>query len=177
MAAAAIEAAGQFYSQRTELPSDLLVSATVQLLAAALVLTLAGIALGEADEIATQPFSLNSLLAFAYLVVPGSIIAYIAFAWLLANAPISTVSTSAYINPLVAILLGWALLSEKLTPAIAAEAAAVLLSVALIVRRQPNPPGETSKQRQAQARSPRATGAVRARPTRARDQRESSTGK
>jgi drug/metabolite transporter (DMT)-like permease len=140
VAAAAIEAAGQFYSQRTELPSDLLVSATVQLLAAALVLALAGTALGETDELATQRFSLDSLLAFAYLVVPGSIIAYIAFVWLLANAPISTVSTYAYVNPLVAVFLGWALLSEKVTPAIAAGAAAVLLSVALIVRRQPNPP-------------------------------------
>jgi drug/metabolite transporter (DMT)-like permease len=140
VAAAAIEAAGQFYSQRTELPSDLLVSATVQLLAAALVLAVAGIALGETGEIAPQRFSLNSLLAFAYLVVPGSIIAYIAFAWLLANAPISTVSTYAYVNPVVAIFLGWALLSEKMTLAIAAGAAAVLLSVALIVRRRPSPP-------------------------------------
>ena len=68
-----------------------------------------GLALGEANEIATQRFSGDSLLAFAYLVVPGSIIAYIAFAWLLANAPISTVSTYAYVNPLVAVLLGWAL--------------------------------------------------------------------
>jgi drug/metabolite transporter (DMT)-like permease len=138
-AAAAIEAAGQFYSQRAELPSDLLVSATVQLLAAALLLTLAAIVLGEANEIATHRFSGDSLLAFAYLVIPGSIIAYIAFAWLLANAPISTVSTYAYVNPLVAVLLGWALLSETVTLTIAAGAAAVVASVALIVRRQPDP--------------------------------------
>jgi drug/metabolite transporter (DMT)-like permease len=138
VAAAAIEAAGQFYSQRAALPSDLLVSATVQLLAAALVLGLAGIALGETSEIAAHRFSSDSLLAFAYLVVPGSIVAYIAFAWLLANAPISTVSTYAYVNPLVAVVLGWALLSEEVTPAIAAGAAAVLASVALIVRRQPD---------------------------------------
>jgi drug/metabolite transporter (DMT)-like permease len=113
------------------------VSATVQLLAAALVLTVAGLTLGEADAVTPARFSLESLVAFAYLVVPGSIVAYIAFVWLLANASISTVSTYAYINPVVAVFLGWALLSEKITLTIVAGAAAVLLSVALIVRRQP----------------------------------------
>jgi drug/metabolite transporter (DMT)-like permease len=137
VAAAAIEAAGQFYSQRVELPADLLVSTTVQLVAAAAVLAVAGVALGEADEVATERFSGDSMLAFAYLVVPGSILAYMAFVWLLANAPISTVSTYAYVNPVVAVLLGWALLSEPVTLTIAVGAAAVLLSVALIVRRQP----------------------------------------
>jgi drug/metabolite transporter (DMT)-like permease len=89
--------------------------------------------------VATHRFSLGSLLAFAYLVVPGSIVAYIAFVWLLANAPISTVSTYAYVNPLVAVFLGWALLSEPVTVTIAVGATAVLLAVALIVRRQPGP--------------------------------------
>jgi drug/metabolite transporter (DMT)-like permease len=137
VAAAAIEATGQFYSQRVELPADLLVSTTVQLVAAAAILAAAGVALGEIDEIATDRFSTDSLLAFAYLVVPGSILAYMAFVWLLANAPITTVSTYAYVNPVVAVFLGWALLSEPVTATIAAGAAAVLLSVALIVRRQP----------------------------------------
>ena len=139
VAAAMIEAAGQFYSQRTELPRDPLVSAAVQLMAAAAVLAAAGIALGETSELASERLSRDSLVAFAYLVVPGSIAAYIAFVWLLANAPISTVSTYAYVNPLVAVFLGWALLSEEVTAAMAAGAAAVLLSVALIVRRPPRP--------------------------------------
>jgi drug/metabolite transporter (DMT)-like permease len=137
VAAAAIEAAGQFYSQRVALPADLLVSTAVQLIAAAAILAVAGIALGETGEIAVERFSADSLLAFAYLVVPGSILAYMAFVWLLANAPITTVSTYAYVNPVVAVLVGWALLSEPVTLTIAAGAAAVLLSVALIVRRGP----------------------------------------
>jgi drug/metabolite transporter (DMT)-like permease len=136
VAAAAIEATGQFYSQRVELPPDLLASTTVQLIAAAAVLALAGVALGETDDVATERFSTDSLLAFAYLVVPGSILAYMAFVWLLANAPITTVATYAYVNPVVAVFLGWALLAEPVTVTIAAGAAAVLLSVALIVRRQ-----------------------------------------
>jgi len=135
VAAAAIEAAGQFYSQRVELPEDLLASTTVQLLAAATLLALAGVAIGETGELASERFSQDSLLAFAYLVVPGSILAYIAFVWLLANAPISLVATYAYVNPVVAVALGWALLSEPVTVTIAVGAAAVLISVALIVRR------------------------------------------
>jgi drug/metabolite transporter (DMT)-like permease len=137
VAAAAIEAAGQFYSQRVELPADLLVSTAVQLIAAATILAVAGIALGETGEIAAERFSADSLFAFAYLVVPGSILAYMAFVWLLANAPITTVSTYAYVNPVVAVLVGWALLSEPVTLTIAVGAAAVLLSIALIVRRGP----------------------------------------
>ncbi len=142
VAAAAIEATRQFYSQRVELPPDLLASTTVQLIAAAAVLAVAGVALGETDDVATERFSADSLLAFAYLVVPGSILAYMAFVWLLANAPITTVATYAYVNPVVAVFLGWALLSEPVTLTIAAGAAAVLLSVALIVRRRVHDPAD-----------------------------------
>ena len=134
VAAAAIEAAGQFWSPRAPLPGDALVSTAVQLLAAGTVLMLAGLAAGELAELRPERFSTESLAAFAYLVGPGSLLAYAAFVWLLANVPVTTVSTYAYVNPLVAVLLGWALLSEEITPTIAGGAVAVLASVALIVR-------------------------------------------
>jgi drug/metabolite transporter (DMT)-like permease len=135
--AAAIEAAGQFASPRAPLPGDALVSTAIQLLAAGAVLSLAGAGAGELDELRPERFSDDSLLAFAYLVGPGSLIAYVAFVWLLANVPISTVSTYAYVNPVVAVALGWALLDEEITAAMAAGAVAVLGSVALIVRDRP----------------------------------------
>lgn len=130
--AAAIEATGQFFSPRAPLPADALVSTAVQLLAAGATLAVAGLAAGE--KIDPGRFSGDALLAFAYLVGPGSLVAYAAFVWLLANVPISTVSTYAYVNPVVAVFVGWALLDEEITPAIAAGALAVLASVALIVR-------------------------------------------
>jgi drug/metabolite transporter (DMT)-like permease len=108
------------------------VSTAVQLLAAGALLVVAGLAAGE--EIDPGRFSGDSLLAFAYLVGPGSLLAYAAFVWLLANVPISTVPTYAYVNPVVAVAIGWALLGEEITPAIAGGALAVLASVALIVR-------------------------------------------
>jgi drug/metabolite transporter (DMT)-like permease len=137
VAAAAIEAAGQFWSPRAPLPADALVSTALQLLAAGLFLIVAGALAGELDELRPERFSGESLLAFAYLVGPGSLLAYAAFVWLLANVPISTVSTYAYVNPVVAVLLGWALLGEEISPAMAAGALAVLASVALIVRDRP----------------------------------------
>jgi drug/metabolite transporter (DMT)-like permease len=137
VAAAAIEAAGQFWSPRAPLPGDALVSTAIQLLAAGVALSIIGALAGELDELRPERFSTDSLLAFAYLVGPGSLLAYAAFVWLLANVPISTVSTYAYVNPVVAVALGWALLGEELTAAMAAGAVAVLASVALIVRDRP----------------------------------------
>ncbi len=133
VAAAAVEAVGQFYSQRTELPDDPLVSTTVQLLAAGAALVLAGALLGELGEARAGTFSTNSLLAFAYLVVPGSLVAYTAFVWLLRNAPIGTVATYAYVNPVVAVVVGALLLDERITSAMLAGGVLILSSVALVV--------------------------------------------
>jgi drug/metabolite transporter (DMT)-like permease len=132
--AAAVEAAGQFFSRGTPLPPDPLVSATVQLLASGLALALAGLALGEAGELRAGAFSSDSLLAFAYLVVPGSLVAYTAFTWLLRNAPITTVSTYAYVNPVVAVAVGATLLGERITPEMAVGGAVIVGSVALVIR-------------------------------------------
>jgi drug/metabolite transporter (DMT)-like permease len=134
LVAALVEAAGQFGAQRTRLPRDGLVSTTVQLVAAGAALIVAGAALGEVPDLRLGAFSWDSLLAFAYLVGPGSLLAYTAFVWLLANARISTVATYAYVNPVVAVVVGWALLGEPITATIAVGALAILASVAVVVR-------------------------------------------
>jgi drug/metabolite transporter (DMT)-like permease len=133
VAAAAVEAAGQFYSQRVRLPDDPLVSTAIQLLAAGVLLTLAGAALGELDDVRPARFSDDSLIAFAYLVVPGSLLAYSAFVWLLRNVPIGIVATYAYVNPVVAVAVGAALLGEAITAPMVAGGALILGSVALVV--------------------------------------------
>ena len=70
----------------------------------------------------------------SYLVVFGSWLAYTAYAWLLQNAPISKVSTYAYVNPVVAIVLGFLILDEVITPITLVGAAIIVVSVALVVR-------------------------------------------
>jgi len=63
-----------------------------------------------------EAFSVRSLAALAYLIVFGSIVGFTAYTWLLANVPVSTVGTHAYVNPIVAVALGAVFLSEPITP-------------------------------------------------------------
>jgi drug/metabolite transporter (DMT)-like permease len=132
--AAVMWAGGSFASPRMRLPRDPLVSTGWQMLLGGLVCVLAGLVAGEAPEVDPGAFSTRSVIAFAYLVVFGSWIAFTAYAWLLQNAPISKVSTYAYVNPVVAIVLGWLILDEVITPITLVGATIIVVSVALVVR-------------------------------------------
>jgi drug/metabolite transporter (DMT)-like permease len=132
--AAVMWASGSFAAPRVRLPGDLLVSTGWQMLLGGLVCVAAGLAAGEAPEVDPAAFSTRSVVAFAYLVVVGSWIAFTAYAWLLQNAPISRVATYAYVNPVVAIVLGWLILDEVVTPVTVVGATVIVVSVALVVR-------------------------------------------
>jgi drug/metabolite transporter (DMT)-like permease len=132
--AAVMWASGSFASPRLRLPGDPLVSTGWQMLLGGLVILVAGLAAGEAPEVDPGAFSVRSLVALGYLVVFGSWIAFTAYAWLLQNAPISKVSTYAYVNPVVAIVLGWLILDEVVTPVTIVGATIIVVSVALVVR-------------------------------------------
>src|SRR3954454_6416440 len=139
VAAALSWATGSFYSHRVPQPGDALASTAWQMLLGGVAMIMVGLAVGEAGDVHPGAFSTDSLLALAYLVTIGSVLAYTAYTWLLKNAPISTVATYAYVNPVIAIVLGWAILSEEVTVTVVAGAAAIVLSVAAVVRRE----GET----------------------------------
>jgi drug/metabolite transporter (DMT)-like permease len=132
--AAAMWATGSFASPRLRLPGDPLVSTGWQMLLGGLVCVAAGLLAGEAPEVDPASFSIRSVVALAYLVVFGSWVAFTAYAWLLQNAPISKVATYAYVNPVVAIVLGWLILDEVITPVTLVGAAIIVVSVALVVR-------------------------------------------
>lgn len=133
--AAMLTALGAFSAGRWPLPADPLLSTTVEMLCAGALMVLAGLLVGERPPPASD-VSARSMAALGYLVVVGSLVAYTAFGWLLQNAPVSTVATYAYVNPLVALALGWAILSEAITPSVALGAIAVLGSVAFVVRHE-----------------------------------------
>jgi drug/metabolite transporter (DMT)-like permease len=138
VAAAAVSwASGSFASTRIALPRDPFRSTALQMLAGGTVLIVAGIARGEVAHVKPSAFSGDSLAAFAYLVIAGSLVAFTAYVWLLQHAPVSKVATYAYVNPAVAILLGWIILSERITAVTLIGAAIILASVAFIVRRDP----------------------------------------
>jgi drug/metabolite transporter (DMT)-like permease len=129
-------ATGSFLSPRLPMPSDGLVSTAWQMLFGGIALLIGAFAAGEQSDLHLGSTSAQSLFAFAYLVVAGSWVAYTAYVWLLQNAPVSQVATYAYVNPLVAVVLGWAILGEQLSLGIAAGATLVVASVAAIVTRE-----------------------------------------
>jgi drug/metabolite transporter (DMT)-like permease len=132
--AAAMWASGSFASPRLQLPRDPLVSTGWQMLMGGLVILVAGLVSGEAGDVNVAAFSTRSVLALTYLVAIGSWVAFTAYAWLLQNAPISRVATYAYVNPAVAIVLGWLILDEVITPITLVGATIIVASVALVVR-------------------------------------------
>lgn len=131
---AATWATGTFLSPRVTLPRDAPTAVAWQMLLGGAVLAVAGVVAGQGDEMRPSAFSGDSLLAFAYLVVFGSLLAFSAFTWILQRMPVSKVTTYAYVNPVVAIALGWLILGEAITPITLVGAAIIVGSVAIVVR-------------------------------------------
>jgi drug/metabolite transporter (DMT)-like permease len=129
-------ALGSFLSKRRELPADPFLSTSLQMMLGGLTSLIGGLMRGETGDVDFAGFSADSLIAFVYLIFIGSLVAFTAYVWLLQNAPVSKVATYAYVNPIIAIFLGWAILSEEITVSIIAGAAIVVASVATIVRKE-----------------------------------------
>jgi len=125
-------ALGSFLSPRAPLPHDVLLATAAEQVLGGVVLICIGFAAGETLDVGA--WSGRSLGGFAYLVTAGSLLAFTAYVWLLHNAPISTVATYAFVNPIVAVLLGWWILSEQLTKEMLIAAVVIVGSVALVVR-------------------------------------------
>jgi drug/metabolite transporter (DMT)-like permease len=137
---------GSFASPRLPLPSHPFVATTYEMLAAGVVLVIAGVATGEAGRVHPSAIPARGWLALAYLIVFGSLAAFSAYVWLLGNAPISLTATYAYVNPAVAVTLGALILGEQVTWPILIGGAVVVAGVGLVVsverprRRAAQPP-------------------------------------
>ena len=125
---------GSFFAHRLPLPKDGFVATTWEMLSAGVFLLVLGVATGEPFSMDAAGFTFQSIAAWLYLAIFGSLVGFTAYAWLLRNAPISKVVTHQYVNPLVAILLGALVLDEQLTLAIAAGATLIVGSVFVAVR-------------------------------------------
>jgi drug/metabolite transporter (DMT)-like permease len=128
-------ALGTFATPRLRMPRDPLASTALQMLAGGAFLLVAALVRGELTGADPSTFSTASLLAMAYLVVFGSLVAFSAYTWLLQHAPVSVVATYAYVNPVIAVLLGSVFLSEVVTPSMLIGAVIILAAVAFIVSR------------------------------------------
>lgn len=136
-------AIGSFLSTRISMPKDLLVSSSYQMMGGGIALVIGGLVRGEASGFDASSWSGASLWGFLYLITMGSLVGFTAYAWLLQNAPISKVATYAYVNPVVAIFLGWLILSEAVTTNTILGALVIVISVAFIVRKESKPHAQT----------------------------------
>jgi drug/metabolite transporter (DMT)-like permease len=124
-------AAGSTYARVAPLPEDTFVSAALQMLTAGVILGALGLGAGER----ITHVSAASLGAFGFLVVFGSLVAFTAYGWLLRHAPSPVVSTYAYVNPAVAVFLGWLFVGEHVGPRELVAGLVILSSVALLAVR------------------------------------------
>jgi drug/metabolite transporter (DMT)-like permease len=125
-------AAGSVYGLRAPTPRSAVLAAGMQMLAGGALLLLLGTLTGEWQGFRLGQVSRASWLGFGYLVVFGSLVAFTAYSWLMKNAPAARVATYAYVNPVVAVLLGWVILGESLTAQMLAGAVVIIGSVVLI---------------------------------------------
>lgn len=147
LGASASWAVGSFVSGRLPLPADPFVTSVYEMLLGGAAMALVGVLRGELRGLHLDAVPAEAWFSWVYLVVAGSLAAFSAYVWLLGNAPISLVATYAYVNPVVAVLLGALLLAEAVTPAILVGGAVVVLGVGLVVtverpRSAPGAPGE-----------------------------------
>jgi drug/metabolite transporter (DMT)-like permease len=135
LVAALCWATGSLYSRHhASLPQSVLTSTAMQMIGGGTLLWLVGLAVGEGARLDFSAVSARSLLSLAYLIVFGSLVGFSAYVWLLRATTPARVSTYAYVNPVVAVFLGWALAGEAVTLRIVLATIAIVGSVALIIR-------------------------------------------
>lgn len=125
-------AAGSLYSRQASLPSSSLLATAMEMLAGGILLLIAGGLTGQWSTIHWNAVSLRSALALGYLVVFGSLIGFSAYVWLLKVSTSARVSTYAYVNPVVAVFLGWAIGGEALNARTLLAASIIVAAVILI---------------------------------------------
>jgi drug/metabolite transporter (DMT)-like permease len=124
---------GSLYSRRAPLAKNILLASAVELMVGGLALFLLGLASGEAGHIHWARVGPPALIAFAWLVTGGSIVGYSCYTYALKMLPPTTVATYAYVNPVVALVLGWLILNQGLTAPAGIAAVLITLGVVLMV--------------------------------------------
>jgi drug/metabolite transporter (DMT)-like permease len=125
-------ALGSFFSRDAALPHSGLLTTGMEMLGGGLLLSIVGTAAGELQDFHVAQVSRASVIALLYLVTFGSLIGFTSYIWLLDKVSPARLGTYAYVNPVVAVLLGWAIAGENLSFRTGVAAAIVICAVALI---------------------------------------------
>jgi drug/metabolite transporter (DMT)-like permease len=127
-------AAGSLFSRHSRMPSSPVMATAITLLCGGALLAVLGLATGELSRFDPAAVTAKSLVAVVYLFVCGSLVGFSAYLWLLRVSTPARVSTYAYVNPIVAVVLGWAIGGEALSARILLAAAVIIGAVVLILR-------------------------------------------
>ena len=123
---------GSIYARGADMPKSTLMSTGMQMLAGSVSLFIVSVLTGELNDFNLADVSMRSLWGLLYLITFGSLVGFVSYGWLLHNAPVSLTSTYAYVNPVVAVFLGWLLANEELNARIGLASAIIIGSVIFI---------------------------------------------
>jgi drug/metabolite transporter (DMT)-like permease len=124
---------GTVFARRVALPSSVVVSSGMQMICGGGLLLIAGVMSGQAGHLSLAALDTTSIVSMTFLTLIGSLVGFTCYIWLLGIVSPTLVATYAYVNPIVAVFLGWALAGERLTPRSMIASLVVLLSVAMII--------------------------------------------
>jgi drug/metabolite transporter (DMT)-like permease len=135
---AMIFALGSLASRRVPVPADSRIGTAAEMLAGGALLLIISLLSGEPARFSAAAVSTRSMLALAYLVAFGSVVGYTAYLWLLKTVDPSIVGTNFYVNPVIAVFVGWLVLDETVTPGMIVAAGVIFLGVAVTSIRLPS---------------------------------------
>jgi drug/metabolite transporter (DMT)-like permease len=124
---------GAVYSRVANVPKSPLLSSGMELIFGGMLVLIASFILGEPSGFHISQVSMKSFCALLYLVVFGSVIAFSAYTWLLRNTSATRISTHTYVNPVIAVFLGWLIADEQITTALLVATAIIIISVYLVL--------------------------------------------
>jgi drug/metabolite transporter (DMT)-like permease len=132
--------AGSLYTRYARNPAEPFTGSAMQMLSGSVWLLVVSLIMGEPQHFHFAALSLRSLGAWAYLIVAGSLVGYTTFVWLMKHSTPARVSTYAYVNPIVAVFLGWLVAGEPVSPRLFAAAGIIIAGVAIITASKHRPP-------------------------------------
>jgi len=124
---------GAMFSRRAAVPTSPVRATAMQMVAGALLSVVVGLLIGEHRQLSLDAITPASMIAVGYLVLAGALVGFTAYLWLMRVSTPSRVATHAYVNPVVAVVLGWAVLGESVTARTGVAMAIIVLAVVLIV--------------------------------------------
>ncbi|MBX2819848.1 MAG: EamA family transporter [Rhodothermaceae bacterium] len=127
-------AVGSLYGRDADTPSDPFMATAIQMTMGGVILCLGGAMMGERIAFTAEMLTMRSLGAWLYLLIFGSFIAFSAYIWLMKNTSPAKVSTYAYVNPVIAVYLGWAFAGEPITPQIILASLLLVSAVVIVLR-------------------------------------------